>query len=96
MVLFDWDDIKNLINQQKHGISFEEAKTVFRDEEALIRDDIEHSYDEERFQILGFSSAARMLVVCHCYRENENVIRIISARKATSKEKETYYLRMYM
>lgn len=72
------------------SISFEEAKTVFYDEEALLIDDPEHSKDEERFIILGFSNMANMLVVCHCYRENETVIRIISARKATKNEAKQY------
>ena len=77
-LLFEWDDAKNIINKQKHNISFEEAKTVFYDENALVIDDPEHSYDEERFIILGNSSIANLLVVCHCYRESESIIRIIS------------------
>ena len=70
-IYFQWDENKNAVNKKKHGISFEEAKTVFYDEEALLIDDPEHSKDEERFIILGFSNMANMLVVCHCYRENE-------------------------
>jgi hypothetical protein len=89
-IIFEWDENKNSINKKKHGISFEEAKTVFYDVEALLIDDPEHSQDEERFIILGFSNLANLLVVCHCYRESENVIRIISARKATQNEAEQY------
>lgn len=89
---FEWDENKNQINQRKHGISFEEAQTVFYDDEALVRDDPDHSDDEERFIILGMSSKANMLVVCHCYRASETVIRIISARKATKTESK-YYMR---
>jgi len=87
---FEWDEHKNQAKQRKHGISFEEAATVFYDEEALIRDDPEHSKEEERFVILGFSSKANLLVVCHCFRASETVIRIISARKATKTESKFY------
>jgi len=87
---FEWDENKNQINQQKHSISFEEAKTVFYDENALVIDDPDHSEEEERFIILGLSSRAKLLVVCHCYRASETVIRIISARKATRKETQYY------
>ena len=90
MYVFDWDENKNRINQKKHGVSFEEASTVFFDEEALVRDDPDHSEDEDRFVILGISSNARLLVVCHCYRESDTVIRIISARKATTTECKQY------
>ena len=89
-IYFQWAENKNADNKKIHGISFEEAKTVFYDEEALLIDDPEHSKDEERFIILGFSNMANMLVVCHCYRENETVIRIISARKATKNEAKQY------
>ena len=71
--------------------AFEEAKTVFYDEEALVIDDPEHSEEEERFIILGFSKKANLLVVCHCYRESDTVIRIISARKATANESRQYH-----
>ncbi len=91
-IYFEWDENKNRINKSKHKISFEEAKTVFYDEEALVIADPEHSENEERFIILGFSSQANLLVVCHCYRSADMVIRIISARKATHKE-EKYYKR---
>lgn len=89
-IRFEWDNNKNEINKKKHKVSFEEAKTVFYDEEALIIDDPEHSKEEERFVILGFSNKANLLVVCHCYRASETVIRIISARKATKAETEQY------
>jgi uncharacterized DUF497 family protein len=89
---FEWDENKNRINQEKHKISFEEAKTVFYDLEALVIDDPEHSEEENRFIILGLSRTANLLVVCHCYMETETVIRIISARKATKTE-TNYYTR---
>lgn len=87
---FEWDENKNRINKSKHKVSFEEAKTVFFDEEALVIDDPEHSKDEERFIILGMSQKANLLIVCHCYRASETVIRIISARKATKTESGYY------
>lgn len=87
---FEWDENKNQINQQKHAVSFEEAKTVFYDENALLIDDPDHSEEEERFIILGLSAQAKLLVVCHCYRASETIIRIISARKATRKETQYY------
>ena len=90
-IRFEWDENKNAINKEKHHISFEEARTVFYDEEALVIDDPEHSEEEERFIILGFSKKANLLVVCHCYRESDTVIRIISARKATTNEKRQYH-----
>ena len=89
-IKFEWDENKNRINQHKHGISFTEAKTVFYDEEALVINDPEHSEKEERFIILGLSNKANLLVVCHCYRASETVIRIISARKATRTESQYY------
>ena len=88
---FEWDENKNKINKEKHGISFEEAASVFDDENALLRDDPDHSEQEERFVILGESKQANLLVVCHCYRQSETAIRIISARKATKSETEQYY-----
>ena len=87
---FTWDEAKATINLQKHKVSFEEAKTVFDDEEALFMSDPDHSDTEERFILLGMSTLLRLLVVCHCYRENDDVIRIISARKATKNETNTY------
>ena len=90
---FMWDEAKAAINLQKHKVSFEEAKTVFDDEEALFMSDPDHSDTEERFILLGMSTLLRLLVVCHCYRENDDVIRIISARKATKNETNTYIRR---
>lgn len=90
-IKFQWDENKNSINRRKHHISFEEAQTVFADVDALIIDDPDHSEQEERFIIMGFSLRANLLVVCHCYRDNDSVIRIISARKATSKEARQYH-----
>ena len=87
---FEWDEEKNQINQKKHKISFEEAQSVFFDEEALIIDDPEHSLEEERFIILGLSKKTNLLVVCHCYRKSDTIIRIISARKATVRETISY------
>jgi uncharacterized protein len=87
---FDWDERKSLANKRKHKVSFEEAQTVFYDEEALLRDDPDHSDDEDRFILLGISSALRTLVVCHCYRKADQIIRIISARKASRSEAREY------
>ena len=87
---FEWDPQKDLTNQKKHGVSFAEASTVFEDVNALVISDPEHSENEERFVILGFSLQANLLVVCHCYRASESVIRIISARKATKNEEKAY------
>lgn len=91
MLHFEWDPAKNEINRKKHKISFEEAQTVFYDDEALVIDDPEHSEEEDRFIILGLSKRANLLVVCHCYRASETVIRIISARKATKTEASQYH-----
>ena len=88
---FEWDPKKNETNKRKHKISFEEAKTVFYDEDAVMFDDPDHSDDdEERFLMLGFSTKARILMVCHCFRSEDRIIRIISARKATSEEENVY------
>ena len=88
---FVWDPRKNLLNQAKHeGIDFDEAKTVFYDEYARLIFDPLHSSEEDRFIILGLSTKLRLLVVCHCYRESDSIIRIISARKATKKEEASY------
>lgn len=87
---FEWDGRKANANQTKHGVSFEEARTVFFDERARLIDDPDHSDDEERFILLGLSSTLRLLVVCHCYRSEGNVIRLISARKATASESNSY------
>ncbi len=90
MYVFDWDENKNKINQEKHGIDFNEASTVFFDERAILFDDPEHSDCEERFILLGMSENANICIVCHCYRESDTVIRIISARKATKMEVKVY------
>jgi len=87
---FEWDPKKDAANRRKHGVSFDEASTVFSDERALLIEDPDHSEDEERFILLGLSASLRTLVVCHCYREAESVIRLISARKATRKERSEY------
>ncbi|MFA7268846.1 MAG: BrnT family toxin [Sterolibacterium sp.] len=87
---FDWDKRKAAINLKKHGVSFEEAKSAFFDERAKLIDDPDHSEDEERLILLGLSSALRLLVVCHCYRGEGGVIRIISARKASTRESKFY------
>lgn len=87
---FQWDENKNESNIVKHGVSFDEASTVFDDEEAIFISDPDHSVGEERFLLLGLSSREKILVVCHCYRENDEVIRIISARPATKNEKRQY------
>ena len=87
---FTWDKSKSRINLKKHGISFEEAKTVFLDENARVIYDPDHSINDDRFVILGISARLRILVVCHCYKEGESIIRIISARKANKKEQNQY------
>jgi uncharacterized protein len=87
---FEWDRRKATINEQKHGVAFEEAKSVFLDERARLIDDPDHSEREERFILLGLSSSLRLLLVCHCYRSEDNIIRIISARKATAHESKAY------
>jgi hypothetical protein len=92
-IRFDWDSDKDRTNHKKHGISFEEAQSVFVDENALMIHDPDHSGDEDRFILLGLSSSIRLMVVCHCYRESDAVIRIISARKATRREQNRYWRR---
>jgi len=87
---FEWDGRKNRQNQKKHGVSFEEAQTVFFDENAVEFYDEEHSEWEDRFLLLGMSIRFRILLICLCFREEESVIRIISARKATRNEQEFY------
>ena len=89
-IKFDWDPRKASANEKKHGVSFEEARTVFFDENAKLIDDPDHSADEERFVLLGLSSSLKVLLVCHCYRQDGNVIRIISARKASTHESKQY------
>ena len=91
MYYFDWDENKNRINLEKHGITFfEEDSTVFFDDRAILFDDPEHSIDEDRFLLLGMSETSKVCIVCHCYRESNTVIRIISARQATRKEEQRY------
>ena len=87
---FEWDHKKAESNEAKHGVSFDEAKTVFYDERALVIPDPDHSKLEDRFVIMGMSSLSRVLVVVHCLRADNNVIRIISARKAGTKEMQPY------
>ena len=90
MIEFQWDEAKNISNQQKHNVSFEEAQSVFYDPYARVLADAQHSEEEERFIILGLSARLHVLIVCHCYRENEEIIRIISARKANRSETAQY------
>ena len=90
LLRFEWDPKKAASNQRKHGVSFDEAETAFLDDEAVLVPDTEHSSDEDRFLILGFSYQLRILIVCHCYRESDDVIRIISARKANKSEQMQY------
>ena len=87
---FNWDEAKNRENIKKHAISFDEAQTAFFDAHAARFFDPDHSQDEDRFLLLGVSSQLRVLVVSHCYRENDTVIRIISARKADQHETKDY------
>ena len=90
IIRFEWDKNKAASNLSKHKVSFEEASTVFDDVNAILFDDPDHSEEEDRFILLGMSIEANMLIVCHCVRENDSVIRIISARKATKSESEQY------
>jgi uncharacterized DUF497 family protein len=87
---FDWDRDKNLSNIEKHGISFKEAALTFFDPNAIMLADNVHSQNEERFLLIGFSEQYRLLTVCHCYMENNDVVRIITARKATKSEEKIY------
>ena len=87
---FNWNPQKAKSNVRKHGITFEEAKGVFYDDKAIEFYDDEHSDWEDRFLLLGVSSKSRLLLICHCYREDNAIIRIISARKATQTEAEQY------
>lgn len=89
-LVFDWDNQKARVNARKHGVSFEEAQTVFYDENARLRYDPDHSIDEDRYILLGISGALRLLVVSHVYREKKEVIRLISARQATKQEGQQY------
>lgn len=89
-IIFSWDEHKASDNLRKHHIAFEEAATVFLDENARLLHDPEHSDQEDRFILLGLSSSLRLLVVCHVYRKHDREIRIISARKATKQENKQY------
>ena len=91
-IKFEWDENKNRINKKKHGLSFETAQEVFYDKSAILFDDPDHSYEEERFLIIGMIRSLKICIVSYCYRESGNVIRLISAREATKQEKN-YYLR---
>jgi hypothetical protein len=90
IIRFEWDRRKAAANLRKHGVSFEEARSVFFDDQARLIDDPDHSEDEDRFVLLGLSGALRLLLVCHCYRSGDEVIRIISARRATRTEAKFY------
>ena len=90
---FEWDERKNRENQRKHRVSFEEAQTVFYDDSAILADDDDPEEPEQRFVLLGLSAGMRALVVCHCHRENDEVIRIISARRANKAERANYETR---
>jgi hypothetical protein len=88
---FEWDNHKDKLNIKKHGVSFDEAQTAFYDEYAIAFFDPEHSETEDRFILLGTSFKLKTLVVCHCFREEETVVRIISARKADKDETQVYW-----
>jgi len=87
---FEWSRDKAADNARKHGVTFEEAETVFTDEFGIVLDDPDHSIDEDRFILLGLSARLRALVVVHCYRKPDDVVRLVSARKATRKERDIY------
>ena len=89
-IQFQWDESKHAENVRKHGVAFDEARTVFHDDRALLIADPDHSDDEDRFVLIGMSLSLRTLVVCHCYREDDEIIRIISARKANRMERGDY------
>lgn len=89
-IRFEWDNQKALTNERKHGITFADAESVFSDENARLIFDPEHSLEEDRYIILGISSLHGLLVVSHIYKQNDQIIRIISARKATKKEQQKY------
>lgn len=89
-IKFEWDEFKNRTNRQKHEIWFEEVKSIFENPHHRYFADNDHSDDGPRFIDLGYSSSSRILVVVHCYKADDETIRIISARKATKKEKKYY------
>ena len=88
---FEWDKKKDKVNNKKHGVSFDEARSVFYDEYAIQFFDPDHSESEDRFLLLGTSFKLRTLVVCHCFRREETIVRIISARKADKDEEHVYW-----
>lgn len=88
---FEWDEAKAESNIEKHGVSFEDAKSVFWDEAALLLADDDHSDHEERFHLLGLDADSKELVVCHCYRRDDDVVRIVSARRAERWEQRIYW-----
>ena len=91
---FEWDDLKNQLNIRKHNVSFQEAETVFDDNDAIFINDPDYTEpDDDRFIVLGLSKQDNLLVVCHCYRVSDTIVRIISARKATKSETNTYYMK---
>ena len=90
MLKFEWDEKKNKSNRTKHGIWFEEAQSVFDDKNGRLFIDPDHSDDEDRFILIGNSTSSSLLVVVHCYRDENDLVRIISARKATKKERKYY------
>ena len=90
-IIFEWDNNKEKSNKRKHGISFDDARTAFYDENAIQYFDPDHSDEEDRFILLGISFKLKVLVVCHCFRENDSIIRIISARKADKDEEYEYW-----
>lgn len=90
-VIFSWNELKADRNETKHGVSFEEAATAFGDVNAKLYDDIEHTGVEKRFILLGYSKISKLLIVCHCYRgKDDDIVRIISARKANRQERRKY------
>ncbi len=89
-LIFEWDERKSRANRRKHGVSFDEARTTFLDENAMVIADPEHSDGEDRFVLVGLSTSLRILVVCHCYRRADEAVRIISARKANRVEQHHY------
>ena len=92
-IRFEWDAAKEKANVRKHSISFEEARTAFFDEQAVQFFDADHSDEEDRFILLGMSFKLRVIVVCHCFREGETVIRLVSARRADTGEERDYWRR---
>lgn len=92
---FEWDQAKGSLNVRRHGVSFTEAVSVFLDEHAILINDPDHSLSEDRFVLLGLSASLRLLLVCHCYRAEGGVVRIISARKADRQEHRDYFGRLH-